>query len=299
MEYLPLGRSGPLVSRIGLGCMSLPVADVRLCTGIVHAALDAGVNLIDTADLYDKGRNEEVVGMALQGRRNRVILATKVGNRWRSDGSTWGWDPSPVYIEKALEDSLRRLKTDRIDLYQLHGGTMEDPIDEVIDLFDRLKTAGKILHYGISSIRPAVIRTWVERSSFTSLMTQYSLADRRPEEEVLPLLEKNGIGVLARGVLARGLLCGKPPDAYAGQGAVSMAVAAQTVKACSGSVRPPVHTAIRFALHYDAVTTAVVGASTIAQIEEAGTVFSTPALSVTEYSVLSDSLPPLLYAEHR
>jgi aryl-alcohol dehydrogenase-like predicted oxidoreductase len=279
--------------------MSLPVEDVRLCKGIVHAALDAGVNLIDTADLYDKGRNEEVLGMALQGRRDSVILATKVGNRWRSDGSTWDWDPSPAYIEKALEDSLRRLKTDRIDVYQLHGGTMEDPVDEVIGLFERFKAAGKILHYGISSIRPSVIRTWVERSSLTSVMTQYSLGDRRPEEQVLPLLQKNGIGVLARGVLARGFLCGKPPDAYAGQEAVSMAAAAQALAACSGSARPVVHSAIRFALHSDAVTTAVVGAATIAQIAEAASVFSTSALTETEFSELAGILPPLLYREHR
>lgn len=299
MEYLSLGRSGPIVSRIGLGCMSLPVADSLLCEKMVHAAIDAGINLIDTADLYDRGRNEEVVGMALQGCRDRVVLATKVGNRWRSDGSSWDWDPSPSHIRQAVEESLRRLKTDRIDLYQLHGGTLSDPIDEVIGVFEDLKSVGKILHYGISSIRPNVVRTWVERSSMTSVMAQYGLADRRPEEEILPLLSEAGIGVLARGVLAKGLLCGKPSIEYLAHGEDDMARAAKVVRECSVHGRGTMQTAIRFALHSEAVTTAVVGVSVPDQLEALVSTFSTPALTDLEYESLRQSILAMKYVEHR
>lgn len=298
MEYLPLGRSGPIVSRIGLGCMSLPVEDSLVCEKIVHAAIDAGISLIDTADLYDRGRNEEVVGMALQGCRDRVVLATKVGNRWRSDGSSWDWDPSPVHIRRAVEESLRRLKTDRIDLYQLHGGTLGDPIDEVVGVFEDLKSAGRILHYGISSIRPNVVRAWVGRSSLTSVMVQYGLADRRPEEGILPLLSEAGVGVLARGVLAKGLLCGKPPTGYLAHGEEAMARAAKAVGECSGRGRSTVQTAIRFALHNEAVTTAVVGVSAPEQLEAIVSAFSSPALTESEYESLQESIPPMKYAEH-
>lgn len=299
MEHSPLGRSGPLVSRIALGCMSLPVSDARLSIRIVHSAVDAGINLIDTADLYDKGLNEETVGHALEGRRDRVVLATKVGNRWRPDGDAWDWDPSPDHVRKAVEESLRRLRTDRIDLYQLHGGTVQDPIDELIGVFEDLRAEGKILHYGISSIRPRVIRTWVERSGLTSVMTQYGVADRRPDEEVLPLLAENGIGVIARGVLAKGMLCGKEAGAFAGHDRDDMLKASEAVRTCSKGERSPVQTAIRFALHSGAVTSVAVGVSTPTQLEEAASVFSTPLLSDEEIDLLSGSVPSLRYLEHR
>lgn len=279
--------------------MSLPVADARLCTGIVHSALDAGVNMIDTADLYDKGRNEEVVGMALQGRRDRVILATKVGNRWRSDGSTWDWDPSPANIEKALEDSLRRLKTDRIDLYQLHGGTIQDPIDEVIGVFEGLKAAGKILQYGISSIRPNVVREYLARSSIDTLMCQFGAADRRPEESILPMIAQGGVRLLARGVLARGMLCGKNPTAYLGHSEAEMKRGAEAIQSCSSPARTPAQTAIRFVLQMHPRTTAVIGASTIAQIEEAAATPSSPLLEESEMGLIASALPPKRYTEHR
>ena len=150
MEYRPLGRSGMKVSAISLGCMSIKAAREQEGIALIHRALDVGINLLDTADLYEKGMNEELVGKALAGRRDSAILATKVGNRMRADGSGWDWVPRKEYILDAVEESLRRLRTDRIDLYQLHGGTIDDPIDETIDAFETLKAQGKILHYGIS-----------------------------------------------------------------------------------------------------------------------------------------------------
>ena len=121
-----MGSSELKVSRVGFGCMSLKKnEDAGL--PLIRQAIDAGINYFDTADLYEQGANEELLGKAIAGQRQNVILATKVGNQWRPDGSGWDWNPTKPYILKAVEQSLQRLKTDHIDLYQLHGGTIEDP----------------------------------------------------------------------------------------------------------------------------------------------------------------------------
>src|SRR5664279_2362257 len=195
MEYRFLGKSDLNISRLGFGCMSLNPGD-PLAEKILHMAADGGMNYFDTADLYQNGQNEMLLGRAFHDRRDKLILATKVGNQIRNDGSGWDWNPSKKYILSSIDKSLERLQTDYIDLYQLHGGTIEDPIDDVIEAFEMLKSAGKIRYYGISSIRPNVIWEYVKRSSMISVMMQYSLLDRRPEEEMLSLLNKSGIGVL-------------------------------------------------------------------------------------------------------
>lgn len=200
-----LGQSDLYVSEIGLGCMSLGTDEAKAIS-IVHEALDQGINFVDTADLYDEGRNEEIIGKAIRQRRQDVILTTKVGNRRIPGQEGWSWDPSKAYIKNAVKDSLKRLQTDYIDLYQLHGGTIEDPIDETIEAFEELKQEGLIRYYGISSIRPNVIREYVKKSNIVSVMSQYSILDRRPEEEILPLLAKHGISMIARGPLAGGIL---------------------------------------------------------------------------------------------
>ncbi len=204
MEKRQLGKSSIQVSEIGLGCMSLPT-DLKAAEKIIDIALDAGINYFDTADLYDRGRNEEVVGNALRQKRQDIILATKVGNRLNEDGDGWHWDASKEWIQSAVHQSLKRLQTDYIDVYQLHGGTMEDNVDEVIETFESLKKEGLIREYGISSIRPTVIQRFLEKSNAVSVMMQYSLLDRRPEEW-LYLLEDNGASLLTRGSLAKGLL---------------------------------------------------------------------------------------------
>ena len=177
---------------------------------IVRRAVELGVNFFDTADLYDRGANEDLLAHALGRRRSEVLIATKVGNRWRAGGDGWDWDPSPDYIRTAVEASLRRLRTDYVDLYQLHGGTIDDPIDDIIATFEALRQAGTIRAWGISSIRPNVIRRYAKRSSIASVMMQYSVLDRRPEEQALPLLGGRGISVIVRGPVAKGLLAGKP-----------------------------------------------------------------------------------------
>ena len=157
MKNNRLGSSDLMVSEIGLGCMSLGTEETPAIS-LIHEALDHGINLLDTADLYDDGRNEEIVGKAVKGRRSQVILATKVGNRRIPGQEGWVWDPSKDYILSEVKNSLKRLNTDYIDLYQLHGGTIDDPMEETIEAFEQLKKEGWIRQYAISSIRPNVIR---------------------------------------------------------------------------------------------------------------------------------------------
>ncbi|MGX5819738.1 aldo/keto reductase [Chitinophaga lutea] len=296
MEYRQLGRSGLRVSEVSFGCMSLG-QDHAANEKIIHRALALGINLFDTADLYDKGFNEETVGKALKGRRHDVILATKAGNRWRADGSGWDWDPRGEYILAAAEASLRRLGTDYIDLFQLHGGTIDDPIDDTIAAFEKLKAQGKIRHYGISSIRPNVIREYVRRSNIVSVMMQYSLLDRRPEVTCLPLLEHHGIGVLARGSLAKGLLADKPAEPYLLYGAAQVQAAKDAIGAVSGPQRSAAQSAIRYTLTHPALSSAVVGIRTPAQLEEAAA--TVPHLNEQEYEQLTASIPIRDYEQHQ
>lgn len=299
MEYRILGRSGLKVSAISLGCMSLKAAREQEGIALIHRALDMGINLLDTADLYERGLNEELVGKALSGRRDKVILATKVGNQWRADGSGWDWNPRRSYIMAAVEDSLRRLRTDHIDLYQLHGGTIDDPVDESIDAFETLRAQGKILHYGISSIRPNVIRRWVERSALTSVMMQYSLADRRPEEAMLDLLREHGIGVLVRGALAQGLLVDKPGKDYLGHAPAAMDHARLALSTVEHGGRIAAHTALRYVLQHPAVSSVVLGVSGDRQLEEGVGSVNSAGIGDEEMNALRALLPAKLYEQHR
>lgn len=141
MKKRQLGNSDLYVTEIGFGCMSLGASEAEAMR-IIDEAIDLGINFFDTADLYDYGLNEEFVGKALKGKRDQIVLTTKVGNRWTEEKNGWSWDPSKAYIKTEVKESLRRLQTDYIDLYQLHGGTIEDPIDETVEAFEELKKKG-------------------------------------------------------------------------------------------------------------------------------------------------------------
>ncbi|MGZ5135439.1 MAG: aldo/keto reductase [Flavitalea sp.] len=298
MKYRRLGTSPLQVSEISFGCMSLSGIEEDNAK-LLHQAIDYGINFFDTADLYNKGMNEVSIGKALKGKRNEIILATKVGNQWREDGNGWDWNPRKEYILNAVNESLKRLQIDVIDLYQLHGGTMEDPIDETIEAFELLKQQGKIRFYGISSIRPNVIREYIKRSSIISVMMQYSLLDRRPEECCLDLLLENNIGVLVRGSLAQGLLVDKPSREYLGLSADEVAEANKAAKKLSGPARTPTQTALRYVLNHPAVTSAVVGIRTAEQLAEAVATAETPQLSNQEKAELSESVRDGRYEQHR
>jgi aryl-alcohol dehydrogenase-like predicted oxidoreductase len=298
MNYRILGNSNLDISEIGFGCMSLGdnAADN---VSLVHSALDKGINFFDTADLYQHGHNEALLGKALEGRRDSAIIATKVGNQWKSDGTGFEWNPRKEYILKAVEDSLTRLGTDYIDLYQLHGGTLEDPIDDVIAAFELLQQQGKIRYYGISSIRPNVIREYVKRSNIVSVMMQYSLLDRRPEESILPLLDQEHVGLLVRGAIAKGLLAGKPAEPYFNYKEEEITAAAKAVASLSGEERSPAQTALRFVLEQPVVSSAVVGIRTLPQLEEAAGVSETPLLAAAGIQVLRNALEVNYYDQHR
>ena len=298
MEYKQLGKSSLHISRISFGCMSLK-DEYAENEKILLQAVNEGVNFFDPADLYEKGLNEVEVGKALKHIRNRVVIATKVGNQWRDDGSGWDWNPTKAYILSSIEKSLKRLGTEYIDLYQLHGGTIDDPIDETIEAFELLKEQGKIRYYGISSIRPNVIKEYVKRSNIVSVMMQYSLLDRRPEEECLPLLIQNEIGVLVRGSVAQGLLIDKPAKPYLAYNENEVKKAADFIKNTSSQLRTNTQTALKFVLKHPAVTSAVVGIRTSNQLKEAVNTFKARPLSDTEYAALGSAIEKNVYEQHR
>ena len=296
MEYRALGKSGMMVSEIGYGCMSLgkyqPINEFLL-----RSAFDAGVNFFDTADLYQQGFNEESVGKALKPIRSSVFIATKVGNQWRTDGSGWDWNPTKVYIISAVEESLKRLQTDYIDLYQLHGGTIDDPIDETIEAFEILKAEGKIRHYGLSSIRPNVIRAFAEKSNIVSVMMQYSLLDRRPEEFTLDFLYQQQIGVFVRGAIAKGLLAGKAATPYLGYSEEEVNKMRLQLASMAEDDYPMARLALSYVLHHPAVSSIALGISAKEQlISNLGKIRS---LSTDEIEKLKEVLEPKVYEKHR
>ncbi len=298
MEKVSLGNTDLQISRVGFGTMSLDVLNDSSETLLNHA-LEKGINYFDTADMYQQGANESLIGRAFRGKRKDLILATKTGNKWRANGSGWDWNPTKKNIISGIEESLQRLQTDHIDLYQLHGGTLEDPIDDIIEAFELLKASGKIRYYGISSIRPAVIREYVKRSSIVSVMMQYSLLDRRPEEEMLAFLLKNKIAVMARGTIAKGLLVNKPASEYLTHSAADVAKAALSVKQVAGSSRSPFDTAVQFVLQHPAVTSAIVGVRTDVQLADAISPAIGRALTSVEYEELQKSIAATTYLDHR
>lgn len=297
MRYHSLGSSAIQVSEIGFGCMSLSSNTEKENIHLLHHAAELGINYFDTADLYDKGMSEIAVGKAIKKMRNKIVLATKVGNQWRSDGNGWDWNPGKDYILQAAEKSLRRLQTGHIDLYLLHGGTIDDPIDETIEAFEQLKQQGKIRQYGISSIRPNVIREYIKRSAIVSVMMQYSVVDRRPEESMLGLLQQNNIAVLIRGSLAQGLLVNKPAKEYLNYSKEEITNACKVIQAVSGEHRSPAQTAIQYVLSHPAVASAVVGIRKKEQLKEVTA--ATPPLQKEEILMLQKAIQPGKYEQHR
>lgn len=296
MQYHLLGKSELRASVIGFGCMSLKQGQPEN-NRLLHRAVELGINFFDTADLYDKGANEELLGAALKTERKNILIATKAGNQWRKDGSGWDWNARKEYILSAIDKSLQRLQTDYIDLYQLHGGMITDDIDDTIEAFEYLKRQGKIRAFGISSIRPNVIREYVKRSSIDTVMMQYSLLDRRPEEGCLGLLKENNITVLSRGALAQGLLVNKPAKDYLGNTAAQVKNAAEKIQKLSGPTRSVAQTALSFVLQQ--VPIAIAGIRTMEQLEELAATTDKAALTEKEVNELKEAAPALTYQEHR
>ncbi len=301
MQRNKLGSSELYVSEIGLGCMSLG-KDEKESINIIHKAIDEGVTFIDTADLYDFGANEELVGKALKGKRDQCVLATKVGNRWDHVDEGWEWAPSKDYIKTAVKKSLQRLDTDYLDLYQLHGGTIEDPIDEIIEAFEDLKQDGLIREYGISSIRPNVIKDYLSRSNIVSIMMQYSMLDRRPEE-FLDLIHENNVSVIARGPLAKGNLTERIfTDKASGKGFMENTdeeirdVMTKVKEIAKG--RDLSHLSLRYPLNHPAVATVIPGASSVSQLEN-NVAAADVNLSAEEVDLFKEWTKVTHYDKHR
>lgn len=301
MKKRQLGQSDLFVSEVGLGCMSLGTEESHALS-LIDEAISLGINYLDTADLYNFGLNEEFVGKAIQHRRQDIILATKGGNRWTDGEEGWHWDPSKAYIKEAVKKSLKRLRTDYIDLYQLHGGTIDDNIEETIEAFEELKEEGVIRYYGISSIRPNVIKQYLEKSSIISIMMQYSLLDRRPEEW-FPLIEEHKVNVIARGPLAKGLLTEKPFVKEESKGYLSYSPSELEHVRKEIKLASPSHslteTALQYCLHSNIVASVIPGASKISQIKENCRAINAEKLNIDVYSKLQQLTKQDIYEQHR
>lgn len=202
-------KSGIRFSELGLGAMNLP-ENAEDSQYILDTAVDLGITYFDTADLYQKGQNEKNIGHFIQQskKRDKITLVSKVGNRFNMLNDDVVWDPSKEHITKSIHESLKRLNTDYLDLYMLHGGTIEDNKDETIETMESLKQQGLIRAYGISSIRPNVINYYLDNSAIDTIMMQFNLIDNRPAD-LLQQIHDKGVKILARGPLMKGLLTSK------------------------------------------------------------------------------------------
>ena len=224
MERRKLGSQGLEVSAEGLGCMGMSEfygpTDETEAIATIHRAIDLGVDLIDTADMYGPFTNERLVGRAIADRRDQVVLATKFGNERRDDGSWVGINGRPEYVRAACEASLARLGVDHIDLYYQHRVDKTVPIEETVGAMAELVSEGKVRYLGLSEASPETIRRAHAVHPMTALQTEYSLWTRDPEEAILPTVRELSIGFVAYSPLGRGFLAGRfrGPDDLGNEG---------------------------------------------------------------------------------
>lgn len=294
MEYVRLGSSGLKVSRISLGCWTFGGSQpaygkpgkvgAQDAARIIEHALSAGINLIDTANRYTGGEAEEILGRAIKGRRSDVVVATKVRGRMGEGPNDEGL--SRAHIMREVENSLRRLGTDYIDLYQAHSTDPTTPLEETLRAFDDLVTQGKVRYIGCSNF-PAWVLTkslWISDvnkfARFVSVQPSYSLARREVERELQPMCVDQGIGMILYSPLGGGLLTGKyvdgapkgsrgadEPHLIEQQKRMTAAVAA-LAKVAQEQGKTPAQTALNWVIHRPAVSSAIVGASSVDQLRE-------------------------------
>lgn len=212
MKTRTLGTDGPAVSTIGLGCMGMSEfygpADDAGSIAVINRALELGIDFFDTADIYGLGANEELLGRALKGKRDRAVIATKFGAVRGADGAFLGVNGKPEYVKRACDASLRRLGVEVIDLYYQHRVDPDIPIEETVGTMADLVEAGKVRYLGLSEAAPATIRRAHRVHPISALQTEYSLWSRDPEDELLELCGELGIGFVAYSPLGRGFLTG-------------------------------------------------------------------------------------------
>ncbi|SHN06276.1 aldo/keto reductase [Actinacidiphila paucisporea] len=301
MKYRSLGRTGIKVSPYCLGAMmfgAIGNPDHDDCVRIIHRALDAGINFVDTADAYARGESEEIVGKALKGRRDDVVLATKAHLPMGDDPNQRG--NSRRWLVRALDDSLRRLGTDHVDLFQVHRPAPDTDVEETLGALTDLVRAGKVRAFGSSTFLASDIveAQWVaERRGLYRFRTEqppYSILDRAVEREVLPVAERYGMGTLVWSPLAGGLLTGRyrkgqAPDTHrAGFGFAHMRderrldAVEQLIPVAEDAGLPLTHLAMAFAIAHPAVTSAIIGPRTMDHLDDllasAGTTLSDDVL---------------------
>jgi len=213
MEQRRLGAQGLVVSAMGLGCMGMSEfygsRDDDESVAPIHRALELGITFLDTADVYGPYTNEELVGRAIRGRRDKVVLATKFGNVRGADGSFAGINGRPEYVRQACDGSLKRLGVDHIDLYYQHRVDSDVPIEETVGAMAELVQAGKVRYLGLSEAGPATIRRAHAVHPISALQTEYSLWSRDPEDDVIPACRELDIGFVPYSPLGRGFLTGR------------------------------------------------------------------------------------------
>lgn len=212
MKMRKLGRNGPEVSAIGLGCMGMSAfyggSDEAQSIEVIHRALDLGVTLFDTAEMYGPHTNEVLVGKALKDRRDQAFIATKFGINYNEDRSRLLVDGSPANVRRAVEGSLQRLGVDHIDLYYLHRVDPDTPIEETVGAMGELVAEGKVRFLGLSEAAPDTLRKAHAVHPITALQTEYSLWSREPEDELFATVRELGIGFVPYSPLGRGFLSG-------------------------------------------------------------------------------------------
>ena len=313
MQKRTLGRNGLEVSGVGLGCMGMSFAygapeerDERESIAAIHRALELGVTFFDTAEAYGPFRNEELLARALEGRRDRVVIATKFGFRFDEKGALNGVDSRPDHIREVVDASLRRLKTDRIDLLYQHRVDRSVPIEDVVGVMAEYVRAGKVRFLGLSEAGEQTIRRAHAVHPIAALQSEYSLWERNLEPRIIPLLRELGIGLVPFAPLGRGFLTGsaRRADEYpegdyrrgdpryqaANFDANVRAAAAVRELAARRNVTPG-QVALAWLLHKGSDVVPIPGSRQRAHVEENAGAASV-ALSAEEMSALDATLTP-------